>query len=79
MINMYSVLLTELVSDGVVGLFDPFAQEAEAGADDWPVSDAPARKNREVRAEVLNRTDVVNYAMGELERREVLLLWRTDK
>ena len=73
------VLVTERVSDTVVGLFDPFAEETEPCEDYWPVSGEPTRKNREVRVEVLNRTDGTHYAMGELERREVLLLCRTDK
>ena len=73
------VLLTEKVSDTVVGLFDPFAEEVEPCEDYWPVSGEPARKNREVRVEVLNRTDGTHYAMGAPERREVLLLWRTDQ
>lgn len=73
------VLVTEKVSDAVVGLFDPFAEEIEPCEDYWPVSGAPDRKNREVRVEVLNRTDGTHYAMGALERREVLLLWRTDQ
>ena len=73
------VLLTEKVSDTVVGLFDPFAEAIEPCADYWPVYGEPTRKNVEVSVEVLNRTDVTHFAMGELERREVLLLWRTDK
>ena len=73
------VLVTEKVSDTVVGLFDPFAEEIEPHEDYWPVSGEPTRKNRELRVEVLNRTDETHYAMGALERREVLLLWRTDK
>ncbi len=73
------VLVTEKVSDAVVGLFDPFAEEIGPCEDYWPVSGAPDRKNREVRVEVLNRTDGTHYAMGALERREVLLLWRTDQ
>ncbi len=67
------------MSDAVVGLFDPFAEEIGPCDDYWPVSGTPDRKNREVRVEVLNRTDGTHYAMGALERREVLLLWRTDQ
>lgn len=73
------VLVTELVSDEVVGLFDPFMEEAGAFDDYLPASGETACKNREVRIDVLNRTDMTHYAMGELERREVLLLWRTDQ
>jgi len=74
------VLLTELVSDQVIGLFDPYDGEADlADPDRRFVTDDPFRKNREVRADLFNRTDVVTYAMGEPDRRELLLLWRPDR
>lgn len=74
------VLLTQLVSDEVIGLFDPFDEGAQGDeANCRFVSGDPCRKNREVRADVFNRTEVVNYAMGEPERREVLLFWRSDQ
>lgn len=74
------VLLTELVSDEVIGLFDPYDGDPDEGDPDWRhVYDDPKRKNRVVRAELLNRTDVVTYAMGDVDRREVLLFWRSDR
>ena len=74
------VLVTQLVSDDVVGLFDPYDCAPDRGdCDRRPICDAPRCKNWEVRAEILNRTDVEDFAMGEPERREVLLLWRSDR
>lgn len=74
------VLLTQLVNDRVVGLFDPYDGDADRGDPDRRfVYDDPRRKNREVNVDILNRTDAVDYAMGEPDRREVLLLWRTDR
>ena len=74
------VLLTELVDDEVLGLFDPYDGASDPGDPGRRfVPDEPRRKNREVRADILNRTDAVDYAMGEPERREVLLMWRADR
>lgn len=74
------VLLTQIVSDDTVGLFDPYDGDPDPHdpTRKW-IYDDPRRKNREVRVDILNRTDVVTYAMGEPERREVLLLRRTDQ
>ena len=74
------VLLTRLLPDGEVGLFDPYEEE--------PVFREPGRRvvrgkprvmNRAVRYELLNREDEADYAMSALDTRENLLLWRTDK
>ena len=74
------VLLTQLLSDNLIGLFDPYEEETLESDPNWrPVFDDPCRKNREVRADLFNHTEVITYAMGEPERREVLLLWRTDR
>lgn len=74
------VLLTQLVSDAIVGLFDPYDGVPDPGDPDRRyIYDDPRRKNREVRSDIFNRTDDVDFAMGEPERREVLLLWRTDR
>ena len=74
------VLLTGLLPEGEVALFDPYDEEPEF---DDPgrryVSDQPKRMNRAVRMEYLNRTDESDYAMGPLEKRELLLFWRTDE
>ena len=74
------VLLTGLLPEGGVALFDPYDEEPEF---DDPgrryVSDQPKRMNRAVRMEYLNRTDESDYAMGPLEKRELLLFWRTDE
>ena len=74
------VLLTELLPDGMIGLFDPYDGEAdESDPDRRPVYDDPKRKNRVVRAEILNQTEKINYAMGDPNLREVLLFWRPDR
>lgn len=74
------VLLTQVVSDDVIGLFDPYDETPDPGDPDRRfITDDPKRKNREVRADIFNRPEVVDYAMGTLDKREVLLFWRTDK
>lgn len=74
------VLLTELLPEGRIGLFDPY--------DEVPDRDDPARrfiqddpkcKNRAVDAAVFNRQDGSDYAMGPVDKREILLFWRTDR
>ena len=75
--NGHYVLLTELISDEWIGLFDPFEETLDADNPNIrPVEGDPKRKNRIVKASVFNHADVENYAMGEPERREVLLFWR---
>ena len=74
------VLLTRIVSQKKVGLFDPY--------DEYPDPDDPAREyvfdqpkalNRIVDATILNAIDYSDYAMGPLEKRELLLFWRSDQ
>ena len=71
------VLLTALLPQGEVGLFDPYAEE--------PVFRAPGRRvihgegkrmNRGVAFGLINREDQEDYAMGERQDRELVLLWR---
>lgn len=73
------VLLTALLPQGEVGLFDPYAEE--------PVFREPGRRvihgeegrmNRGVAFSLLNQEDHGDYAMGEKKERELVLLWRTD-
>ncbi len=73
------VLHTALLPENEVGLFDPYDEE--------PVFTEPGRRvvhgqpkvmNRAVRADLINRTDKSDYAMGAYDTREILLLWRTD-
>ena len=74
------VLLTRVLSEDEIGLFDPYDEEPES--DDpgrrW-VYDDPKVMNRIVRVENLNRQDDLDYAMGPLEKREILLFWRSDR
>ena len=71
------VLLTALLPDDFVGLFDPYDEEPE-----FPdpgrrvVPDAPKQMNRAVRAALLNRQDTADYAMGPWDKRETLLIRR---
>ena len=72
------VLLTTLLGDRI-GLFDPYDEPDDTVAD-LPgitnVHDQPCRMNRIVSLEILNRTDKTDYAMGEPDLRENLLIWR---
>ena len=74
------VLLTRIAEDGRIGLFDPYAGQQDPGDPDRRfIPDEPFLRNREVRSEILNRTGTEDYAMGEPERREILLLRRVDR
>ena len=72
------VLLTTLLGDRI-GLFDPY-DEPDDDVADLPgiinVHDQPCRMNRIVTLDILNLTDKTDYAMGELDLRENLLIWR---
>ena len=74
------VLLTQIVSEDAVGLFDPYYADPDPHAEGIRfVEGEPKLKNREVTTEVLNRDVEANYAMGPLEKREMLLFWRKDR
>ena len=72
------VLLTTLLGDRI-GLFDPYDEPDDQVANlpgITKVHDQPCRMNRIVSLDTLNRTDKTDYAMGELDLRENLLIWR---
>ena len=74
------VLLTAILPEGEIGLFDPYAEEPdfkEPGR--RVVRDQPKRMNRAVRYDLLNLQDLSDYAMGEMSKRENLLIWRTEE
>lgn len=74
------VLLTRILPDGMIGLFDPYDGCSDQGDPDRRhVADQPKVMNRAVRAALFNRTDAADYAMGPLEKRELLLFWRSDR
>ena len=74
------VLLTELISDETVGLFDPYYGDPDKHQPGIRfVEGDPKRKNRAVDTAVINGEIEANYAMGPLEKREVLLFWRKDR
>lgn len=74
------VLLTRLLPGDRIGLFDPYDGCPDLGDPDRAhVTDQPKVMNRAVKAELFNRTDPSDYAMGPLEKRELLLFWRSDR
>lgn len=74
------VLLTKILPENRIGLFDPYDEVPDKGDPDrLYILDRPKEMNRSVRADILNRQDSVDYAMGSLEKREVLLFWRSDR
>lgn len=71
------VLLTRILSDHEIGLFDPYEEEPDfRGEGRRVIAGEPRVMNRAVYTEIINRTDEADYAMGDLEDREILLLWR---
>ena len=73
------VLLTALLPEGEIGLFDPYEEEpdfTEPGR--RVIHGQPKRYNRAVRYDLLNLREVSDYAMGEYKDRELLLIWRQE-
>lgn len=74
------VLLTGLLPDGEIGLFDPYDEYPDKGDPGVRyVLDAPKQMNRAVRPETLNLEGGSDYAQGPLDRRECLLFWRPEE
>ena len=72
------VLLTAILPEGEIGLFDPYEEEPdfkEPGR--RAVSGKPKEYNRAVYYDLLNLQDKSDYAMGAFKERELLLIWRT--
>ena len=73
------VLLTQLLEGHRVGIFDPYDEPDEL------VSQAPGLKivrgekyyNLILPMETMNLHGQTNYALGDTEDREILMLWRT--
>lgn len=73
------VLLTRLLGDGDIGLFDPYDGDPDPGLPGLTfINDRPMDMNRVVNMQRLNRLDDAEYAMGPFEKRELLMLWRCD-
>lgn len=71
------VLLTRVLENGEIGLFDPYEEEPEFdGPGRRVVEDQTRVMNRAVRYDLLNLTGDTDYAMGRPEDREMLLIWR---
>lgn len=70
------VLLTG-VDDTYIYLFDPYYDE-ELGEGIEIIDDAPAKMNRRVKKEILNSEGTSNYAFGEIDLRECMLIYNTS-
>lgn len=71
------VLLSALLPDDEVALFDPFWEEPdfqEPGR--RTIENHPKAYNRAVKYPLLNLTGETDYAMGPVDKRENLLIWR---
>ena len=73
------VLLTAILPEGEIGLFDPYEEEPDFKEPGRRVIDGkPKQYNRAVRYDLLNLQEVSDYAMGEYKDRELLLIWRQE-
>ena len=71
------VLLTAILPNDEIALFDPYEEEPDFREPGRRVIHGePKKYNRAVRYDLLNLTDLSDYAMGELPKRELLLIWR---
>ncbi|MBQ9301390.1 MAG: peptidase C39 [Clostridia bacterium] len=75
------VLLTGILSDTEIGVFDPYEEDPEFDEDSAcrVIDHQPRVMNRGVQYERFNQVEPLDYAMGERENREVLLIWRNDQ
>lgn len=74
------VLLTAILPEGEIGLFDPYDEEPEFTEPGRRViHGAPKQYNRAVKYDLLNLQDESDYAQGPLSIREMLLIWRKDE
>ncbi|MBR6185595.1 MAG: peptidase C39 [Clostridia bacterium] len=74
------VLLTAILNEEEIALFDPYWEEPDFKAPGRRVVEGhPKAYNRAVRCPLLNLTDESDYAMGPLDKRENLLLWRGEQ
>lgn len=72
------VLLTGMDSEYIY-VFDPYYRKkpfTDKGI--IMVTDKPTQMNRKIKHEVFNRVSKENYAFGELDERECILLYNTD-
>lgn len=71
------VLLTRILSDHEIGLFDPYEEDPEfEGEGRRVIESEPRVMNRAAYTEIINGADESDYAMGKPEIREILLLWK---
>lgn len=74
------VLLTRILPENEIGLFDPYEEEPDFGQDPLcrTVENCPREMNRAVKYPRFNQENDADYAMGKTEDREMLLIWRND-
>lgn len=74
------VLLTQIISEDKVGLFDPYDEYPDQGMPGIQyISNQPKKLNRIVDTSIFNNVDISDYAMGPADKRELLLFWRSDQ
>ncbi len=72
------VLLTGIDSEYVY-LFDPYFRKNPFKEDGIEmINNAPTKWNRKVRFDIMNKSGKTNYALGEPEIRETMLIYNTD-
>ena len=71
------VLLTAILPDDEIALFDPYWEEPDFQEPGRRVLHGqPKQCNRAVKYPLLNLSGETDYAMGPLEKREILLIWK---
>lgn len=71
------VLLTG-VDDTYIYLFDPYYCENSFGEGIDAINDAPIKMNRRVKRELFNSESLTDYAFGETDLRECMLIYNTN-
>ncbi|MBO5560725.1 MAG: peptidase C39, partial [Firmicutes bacterium] len=72
------VLLTG-IDEEFVYLFDPYFRKNPFKEDGIEmINNAPTKWNRKVRFDIMNKSGKTNYALGEPEIRETMLIYNTD-
>lgn len=73
------VLLTKILPEGEIGLFDPYDEDPDFQEPGRRVVEGEPRiMNRAVKYELMNQENEDDYAMGPLEIRENVLIWRRE-
>jgi hypothetical protein len=71
------VLLNDVAGD-VIELFDPYYIENFPDSHEVTIVEGqPGKLNRRVKAKLMNRKELVSYALGPIEIREAMLIYNT--